>query len=208
MRTFKSLALLAVLTGTAVATRAAILFDQMTNPTNIVIPSSWVPPDGRDGDTYSWDNFWIPKPSSIKEVWWIGGGGPISGVTVRFYEGLAGAPDYQPKITALPESEKETDYLKGYRFTLEQTNPSALGGGLYQYHVTLTTPLVLPNKVFWVKIEGDGVGTNTWGLVKATHGRDASHFRFITGHIFQRVPGSLALQLRGDYVPVSVTPKR
>lgn len=176
-----------------------ILYDQLSNHTSTIIPSSWWYPDGYDGDTYSWDNFILKKPSAIKEVRWVGGGGPIDGVTVRFYEGLAGYPDYQPKITALPESETSNDYLKGYRFTLAQTHPTSLGGGLYSYYVSLPQWLYLPGQtVYWIKIEGDDPSGNSWGIVRASHGRDTMHFRFITGGTFQRITGDLGFQLVGD----------
>lgn len=185
--------------------QAAVLFDQMSNPTATIIPSSWYAPDGLDGDTYSWDNFMLKLDSSVREVWWIGGGGNISGVSVRFYEGLPAAPDYQPKITALPESETSNDYLKGYKFTLSAMNATPLGNGLYKYHVTLPQPLHLPGKtVFWIKIEGDGSGSNSWGVVQSTHGRDAMHFRFITGYLFQRITGSLGFQLVGNPTTLSL----
>lgn len=189
----------AVLLITAGASAQTILYDQMTNYSSTIIPSSWYAPNGLDGDTYSWDNFRLAKPADVTEVWWVGGGGNISGVTVRFYEGLASAPDYQPKITALPESETEADYLKGYTFTLAETNPVPLAGGLYSYHVILPTVLHLPGqKVFWVKIEGDCTNGYSWGIAQATHGRDGMHFRFITGWVFQRITGDLAFQLRGN----------
>ncbi|MFN8138906.1 MAG: hypothetical protein U0R49_03805 [Fimbriimonadales bacterium] len=176
-----------------------VLYDQLTNHTTTIIPSSWWYPDGYDGDTYSWDNFILRKPSYIKEVRWVGGGGPIDGVTVRFYEGLAGYPDYQPKISALPESETSRDYLKGYRFTLAQTHPTSIGGGLYSYYVTLPEWLLLPgHTVYWIKIEGDDPSGNSWGIVRASHGRDTTHFRFITGGTFQRITGDLGIQLVGD----------
>ena len=191
---------------TVTARASIVLYDQMTNCTSVIIPSSWFAPNGLDGDTYAWDNFRLPKPADVTEVWWVGGGGNISGVTVRFYEGLASAPDYQPKITALPESETEADYLKGYRFTLAETNPVPLGGGLYSYHVNLPTVMHLPgNKVFWVKIEGDCTNGYSWGIAQASHGRDGMHFRFITGGLFQRITGDLAFQLKGN---VTTFPRR
>ena len=62
----------------ALGARAEILFDQMTNPSNTIIPSSWVTPDGSDSDAYAWDNFLLPSDSTINEVWWVGGGGTIT----------------------------------------------------------------------------------------------------------------------------------
>lgn len=185
--------------------KAEILFDQMTNYNPSIISSSWYAPDGADGDTYSWDNFLLPNDSIVREVWWNGGGAPITKVTVRFYEGLPAAPDLQPKITALPESETSADYLKGYSFTLAQVHETPVGGGINSYHVTLPTPLKLPgNKVFWIKIEADSIYGSFWGLCTATHGRDQMHFRFITGYIFQRISGSEAFQLRGTKLLPSV----
>jgi hypothetical protein len=185
----------------ATSARADILFDQMTNPQSGVIASSWLPPDGFDADTYSYDNFLLPSRSSINEVWWIGGGDPISGVTVRFYTGLAGAPDYQPTITALPENETSSDYLAGYAFSGNANQTAIPGSSLYQYHVVLPTALTLPgNTVFWIKIEGDqayqGQG---WGVARASHGRDSRHISYFTG-LAQFLPGSgsEAFQLRGS----------
>ncbi len=186
---------------------ATTLYDQMSayNPT--IIPSSWYAPDGLDGDTYSWDNFLLPFKSDVRGVTWVGGGAAITGVTIRFYRGLPASPDYQPLISALPESETSSDYLKGYQFNLSQLSTVSLGGGLTQYHANLQTPLrLVGNKVYWIKIEGDCVSGNSWGLATATHGRDSMHFRFITGWVFQRITGSLAFQLDGtSYIPSPVS---
>lgn len=186
---------------------AAILYDQMTNPGTTILTSSWVPPNGTDSDTYAWDNFLLPTESTVREVWWIGGGSPVSGFTVRFYTGLAAAPDLQPTITALPEEETPADYLKGYRFNDNANETPIAGTSLNQYHVVLPTTLTLPgNTVFWVKIEGDTVGFPTWGVARATHGRDEHYFRYITGaHMFFSGTGSEAFQLRGDAVPEPAT---
>lgn len=186
-----------------------VLFDQMTNYSPTIIPSSWYAPDGLDGDTYAWDNFLLPYRSDIKEVWWVGGGGTISGVTIRFYEGLPAAPDMQPKITSLPESEKPTDYYKGYRFNLASINETPVGGGLNMYHAVLPTPLRLPGrKVYWVKIEGDCTNGHSWGLASGTHGRDTAYFRFITGWLFHHLTGTLAFQLKGTaYSPLPIGPR-
>lgn len=183
---------------------AEILFDQMTNFSQTIITSSWLPPDGFDGDTYSYDNFLMPFNSTINEVWWVGGGGTITGLTVRFYTGLAGAPDYQPTITALPENETEADYLRGYTFSGNGNQTPIPGTSLFQYHVVLPTPLSLPgNTVFWIKIEGDAVGYPSWGLATATHGRDSRHITYYTGlNQFLAQSTSEAFQLRGTTVPV------
>lgn len=187
---------------------AAVLFDQMTSPSSTIIPSSWVAPDGTDSDTYSWDNFLLPQNSTVNEVWWVGGGGTPTRLTVRFYTGLAAAPDLQPTISSLPEEETEANYMRGYTFTSPASwNETDFGGGLKQYHVTLPTALDLAgNTVYWLKIEADVAGFPSWGLATATHGRDARHFRYITGmHMFQGVSGSEAFQLRGTAVPEPAT---
>lgn len=191
----------------ALGARADILFDQMTNPSNTIIPSSWVTPDGSDSDAYAWDNFLLPSDSTINEVWWVGGGGTITGLTIRFYTGLAGYPDYQPTISALPESERSTDYLKGYRFTGNGNQTPIAGSSLYQYHVTLPTTLSLPgNTVYWIKIEGDMLTYPSWGVAMSTHGRDNRHFAYFTGaHQFFAITGSEAFQLRGTSASATVT---
>ena len=184
--------------------QAEILFDQMTNFSPTIITTSWLPPDGFDGDTYSYDNFLLPFNSAITEVWWVGGGGTITGLTVRFYTGLAGAPDLQPTITALPENETPADYLRGYTFTGNGNQTPIPGTSLFQYHVVLPTALSLPgNTVFWIKIEGDAVGYPSWGLATATHGRDSRHITYYTGlHQFLPQSTSDAFQLLGTTIPV------
>lgn len=187
--------------------QAEVLFDQMTNFSTTIIPSSWMAPDGYDGDSYAWDNFLMPGDATIREVWWVGGGGTISGLTVRFYTGLAAAPDLQPTITALPEEEREGDYLAGYRFDGNGNQTAIPGSSLFQYHVVLPTQLNLPaNTVFWIKIEGDAVGYPSWGVARATHGRDNRHFRFLTGaHMFFGMTGSEAFQLHGEYAGATIS---
>lgn len=178
-----------------------ILFDQMTNPVQPLIISSWFPPDGSDSDGYAYDNFLMPADASIREVWWIGGGATVTRFTVRFYTGLASSPDHSPTITALPESERSADYLKGYTFNGNANQTSIPGSSLFQYHVVLPTALRLPgDTVFWVKIEADVPGFPSWGLATASHGRDNHHVGFWTGgHMFYQGSGSEAFQLRGSW---------
>ncbi len=137
---------------------------------------------------------------TINEVWWVGGGAPVTGFTVRFYTGLAAAPDSQPTISNLPENETPADYLKGYTFA-GNANETALDSRFNQYHVTLPQPLDLQgNTVYWIKIEADIEGYPFWGLATATHGRDVRHVSYFTG-LAQFLPGasSGAFDLRGTF---------
>ncbi|MCE9558495.1 MAG: hypothetical protein K8R88_06050 [Armatimonadetes bacterium] len=195
----KSALLTVIFVSSSVAKAADILFDQMSNPSSTLLVSSWWAPNGYDADEYRWDNFLLPSDSSISEVWWVGGGGVLNSVTVRFYTGLAGYPDYQPTITALPESEHSADYLKGYSFSGNANQSPIPGTGLNQYHVSLASPLILPgNTVYWVKIDGATGPYPSWRIAMSTHGRDARHFHFSTGSsMFTARSGSLAFQLRG-----------
>jgi hypothetical protein len=190
---------------------ADILFDQMTNySTTGLVLSSWFPPNGFDSDTYSYDNFRLSSNSTINEVWWVGGNGlgpaygSISGVTVRFYTGLAGAPNSQPTITALPENETSADYLAGYTFSGNANETAIPGTSLFQYHVVLPTSLSLAgNTTFWIKIEGDSVNQfDGWGLAAANPGIDSYHVNYVTGRAsFLPASGSEAFQLLGTAVP-------
>ncbi len=160
---------------------------------------AWLPPNGFDADTYSYDNFLLANDSTINEVWWVGGGAAPSLFTVRFYTGLASAPDYQPTITALPESETAADYLKGYTFAGNANETAIQGSSLFQYHVTLPETLSLSgNTVYWIKIEADIAGYPSWGVAMSSHGRDARHITYFTGGpYFLAGSGSEAFQLLG-----------
>ncbi|MCE9558494.1 MAG: hypothetical protein K8R88_06045 [Armatimonadetes bacterium] len=195
----KSALFVSVLGCATVTPAAEVLFDQMTNPSNTILISSWFAPDGSDSDIYRYDNFLLPNSSAVEEVWWVGGGGVPTKFTVRFYTGLASLPDHMPTITSLPESEHSQDYLKGYSFNGNANETPIPGTALNQYHVTLPTALNLPgNTVFWIKIEADVAGFPNWGVAMSTHGRDARHVVFYTGYaMFLAGSGSEAFQLRG-----------
>jgi len=189
------------------ARATTVLFDQMTNySTTGFIVSSWFPPNGFDSDTYSYDNFILASNSTVNEVRWVGGNalgpayGSISGVTVRFYTGLAGAPNSQPTITALPENETSADYLAGYTFSGNANETAIPGTSLFQYDVVLPTSLSLTgNTTYWIKIEGDAVNQfDGWGLATATQAIDSYHVDYVTGRAsFLGAPGSEAFQLLG-----------
>jgi hypothetical protein len=190
---------------------AAVVFDQMTNySTTGFIVSSWFPPNGFDADTYSYDNFTLAANSTINEVRWVGGNalgpayGSISGVTVRFYTGLASAPNTQPTITALPENETSADYLKGYTFSGNANETAIPGTSLFQYDVVLPTSLSLAgNTTYWIKIEGDSVNQfDGWGLATAGQALDNYSINYVTGRAsFLPASGSEAFQLLGTAVP-------
>ena len=184
---------------------AGILFDQMTNFSSGTIASSWVSPDGSDEDTYAYDNFSLKSDSNVNEVKWVGGGGSVTGFTVRFYTGLASAPSYQPTITALPENETSADYLKGYTFSNADIKQTAIAGtSLFQYDAVLPTSLSLSgNTVYWIKIEADAVGYPFWGVATATNAIDSRHISYFTGLAkFLSGPGSEAFQLSGTSAAV------
>lgn len=184
--------------GVASCSNAAVLVDNMSNFSQTVLQSSWYAPNGLDGDTYLWDNFQVQYNSSVNEVWWVGSPATsVTGFTIRFYTGLASSPDYQPTITALPESETSANYLKGYRFNNTCNETAIPGSSLKQFHAVLPTTMDLPGPaVYWIKIHAN-CSSGTWGIAQATHGRGNGHFRFITGFIFQTISGNLAFQLLG-----------
>lgn len=196
---------------TSASTRAAIVFDQMTNySTTGFIVSSWFPPNGFDSDTYSYDNFTLTANSTINEVRWVGGNalgpayGSISGVTVRFYTGLAGAPNTQPTITSIPENETSADYLAGYTFSGNANETAIPGTSLFQYNVVLPTSLSLAgNTTYWIKIEGDSLNQfDGWGLAAAGQAFDSYRINYVTGRAsFLPASGSEAFQLLGTPVP-------
>jgi hypothetical protein len=61
----------------------------------------------------------------------------------------------------------------------------------------LPTTLTLPgNTVFWIKIEGDAVGFPTWGVARASYGRDERYFPLHRRHPHVLRAGSEAFQLK------------
>ena len=60
MKTFAALALALVCAGV----HAGVVYDQPHKGTGALIQSSWLDPDGYDGDWYSYDNFTLAADTS------------------------------------------------------------------------------------------------------------------------------------------------
>ncbi|MBI1191252.1 MAG: hypothetical protein GC200_11300 [Tepidisphaera sp.] len=166
------------------ASGADVILSRPQSPTGGLIASSWLPPDGFDGDVYAWDNFTIPVAASITEIQWQGDGfGNGSGFTITIHTSPT-LPD-QPGVLAhynVPGNAGQT--------------PAGVvnGSQRYNYHYTLNTPLQLAaGTTYWINIEGIGGWSASWAT-----GGNGSHINFFVGlAMFLTGPGDPAFTLIG-----------
>jgi hypothetical protein len=85
------------------------LFSQTPTASPSIVVSSWLAPDGFDGDQWAWDNFTLPATADITAVRWTGGyafgmyGGHPTDFMVSIYPSNGSLNE--PRITNLPDGD-------------------------------------------------------------------------------------------------------
>ena len=156
-----------------------------------MIPSSYLYPDGIDGDGYAFDNFTLPTTQDIMEIKWLGGylgGDPVSDFTIKIYSSITGGsqPDIGSAFAPNP--------LKTY--TVGGNANETLAGGYYNYQFTLPSSFhAVAGTTYWVQIEASQtVYLNHWGWAYATGG-DGRFFYQVTAGSSSIAGGDLAFTL-------------
>ncbi|QDU65220.1 hypothetical protein [Engelhardtia mirabilis] len=202
--------LLAVVAGTAAPALAGEVFVKPPAGTSDINNSAWVPEDGSDSDTYSWDEFTLAETQTITEVRWRGGYslnaqyGKVTGFRVSFFDSVPGG--FQPVITALPEKEELETVIATFHVSgnAGETFVGSVGGKLnYDYHYTLPTPVTLQGGVkYWFRVVGEQPIYPDWGPVTGLGG-NGSHFRYSTGTtLFQNWPHDLSFSMHAQWVNI------
>ena len=169
----------------------AVVYAQPVAPGASVIPSSYLSPDGMDGDGYAFDNFTLPTTQDIMEIKWLGGylgGDPVSDFTIKIYSSITGGsqPDIGSAFAPNP--------LKTY--TVGGNANETLAGGYYNYQFTLPSSFhAVAGTTYWVQIEASQtVYLNHWGWAYATGG-DGRFFYQVTAGSSSIAGGDLAFTL-------------
>ena len=202
------LAPLALVALSAVPTHAGEVFAKPPTPGGGVNSSSWVPEDGTDSDTYSWDEFTLAETQTITEVRWRGGyalGAPYGHAfdfRVSFFDSAANG--FQPVLTAFPSHESQETVIATFH-TNNAAGESFAGvsGGvvMYDYRYTLPTPVTLQGGVkYWFRVVASQPIYPDWGMATGTGGNGV-HFRYSTGTtMYQNWPHDLAFSLHATWV--------
>lgn len=165
------------------------VYSQPADSSGTILKSSWLAPNGLDGDQYVWDNFAVNSTTAIKQINWTGGytnylsgagQSPVSDFTVSIYKSIVAGS--QPDVLNPPLVQYQVGGNAG-----ETASVIAGGVQLYNYQYILPTPFTANGgEKYWIQIEASQGVTALygwppdWGFASASGG-DNSDFRMITG---------------------------
>jgi len=164
----------------------AVYYSQPPAPGTGLILSSFLSPDGMDGDNYCYDDFVIPVTQDITEIRWFGTyqyGNLVSDFTVRIYSSITGGsqPDIGSVYAANPLKSYDVGGNAGETFT----------NGMYAYDFILPSSFhAVAGTRYWVQIEASQTSyPNGWSFIHGSGGN---------GRYFLQVTGSSASLAAGD----------
>ena len=180
---------------TSAVVNPAIVYSQPQPPSSGVIPSSYLYPDGMDGDGYAFDNFTLATTQDITQIQWIGGyrygfsaSNPVFDFIIKIYSSITGGsqPDIGSVFAANP--------LKTY--TVGGNAFETPAGGYFSYRFTLPGSFhAVAGTTYWVQIEAQQTGyPNDWGMAYGTGG-DGRFFYQVTAAGASIAAGDLAFTL-------------
>jgi len=157
------------------------------------IPSSYLYPDGIDGDGYAYDNFTLGADQDITQIQWIGAYrygfsaiNPAFDFTIQIYATITNG--VTRAISSTP--------LKSYTVGGNAFETSV--GGYFSYHFTLPSTFhAVAGTMYWVQIEAQQTGyPNDWGMAYGSGG-DGIFFYKATPGGASPAAGDLAFTLLG-----------
>jgi len=147
----------------------AIVFSQPQPPGFGLIPSSYLYPDGIDGDGYAYDNFTLPTTQNISQINWIGGyqgGDAVFDFIISIYTNVYNAPVATYDVGG-------------------NANETPVGGysGYLSYSFTLPNSFhAVAGTTYWVQIEGQQTALpNRWGMAYAAGGDGIFYYKATPG---------------------------
>lgn len=197
-----------------------VVYAQASSPSGGVTKSSWLPPNGLDGDQYAYDGFTLPVTQNITQIGWRGGytnylsgagQSPVFDFTISIYASIAAG--IQPDVISQPLAQYTVGGNAG------ETLVGNFGGmAMYDYKYVLLAPFqAVGGTKYWLQIEASQGVTPTyywppdWGIALSTSG-DGSYFRSITGgtngggNLYQSVAGDTAFTLYSAGATSQATP--
>lgn len=111
----------------------------------------WIDPTGQndyDTDAQAWEDFTLPQTTTITRVRWWGEAAPSLGFAVGFY--------YQdPNTIAVQPDIFRAGWTPVYLHVFPTVTQTSVGGSMYQFDVTLTTPVTFQaNTRYFVSVVG------------------------------------------------------
>jgi Divergent InlB B-repeat domain len=189
------------------------VFGQPHNGSGTVYKSAWYPPDGLDGDQYTYDNFTIGAGAAITEIHWRGG-------YTNYLQGAGRAPVFDFDISIYGSIGGNSQPNLGDRRAHYSVGGNAgevlagTFGGVQLYDYTYTLPAAFqaaPGVTYWILIEASqGVTPQygwppDWGYAAGSGGNN-SHFTQITGGPTFSTAGDLCFSLwTSDAPTVTIT---
>jgi hypothetical protein len=164
----------------------AVYYSQPPAPGTGLILSSFLSPDGMDGDNYCYDDFVLPVTQDITEIRWFGTyqyGNLVSDFTIRIYSSITGGS--QPDIGSVYAANPLKSYTVGGNAGETFTN------GMFAYDFVLPSSLhAVAGTRYWVQIEASQTSyPNGWSFIHGSGGN---------GRYFVQVTGASASLAAGD----------
>ena len=176
---------------TSASVNLAVLFSQPQSSGSI--PSSYLYPDGIDGDGYAYDNFTLGANQDVTQIQWLGvyrygfsASNPAFDFNISIYATITNG--VTRAISSTP--------LKSY--TVGGNAFETPAGAYFSYQFTLPSTFhAVAGAIYWVQIEAQQTGyLNDWGMAYASGG-DGVFFYQATPGGASPAAGDLAITLLG-----------
>jgi len=176
---------------TSASVNLAVLFSQPQGAGSI--PSSYLYPDGIDGDGYAYDNFTFAANQDVTQIQWIGvyrygmsGSNPAFDFNIGIYSTITNG--VTRSISSTP--------LKSYTVGGNAFETSV--GGYFSYHFTLPSTFhAVAGATYWVQIEAQQtIYMNDWGMAYASGGDGIFFYKATPGGV-SPAAGDLTFTLLG-----------
>ena len=176
---------------TSASANLAVLFSQPQSSGSI--PSSYLYPDGMDGDGYTYDNFTFGANQDVTQIQWIGvyryglsGSNPAFDFNIGIYSTITNGVTRSISSTPLKS------------FTVGGNAFETPAGGYFSYHFTLPSTFhAVAGATYWVQIEAQQTSyINDWGMAYASGGDGVFFYKATPGGV-SPAAGDLAITLLG-----------
>jgi hypothetical protein len=191
-------------TYTISASGVRVLFGYPPSPAGGLLLSSWVSPNGSNGDFYAYEEFTLPSTGFITEVRWRGGYaadavyGGATDFTITFF--ATNAAGTEPLVSS-PESNEISlaRYQVGGNVSVTYAGRVGPDHTMFDYRYQLPTPFQAAGGAkYWLRIQAFQPFFPDWGIAVGTGG-DGRHFLYDTGtKTFRFVPNDTSFTLLGN----------